>query len=222
MRITWWRTAGILGLIAMLIATGYVATQASQRFYGVEHPVNLIFYYHVAVAWVGFLGLAVAALASGVYLVTRAVAWSWIAEAAIAVSFGFITLTLATGMVWGRFIWNSWWEWSDVRLVTALVVWFVYAGYLVFRHQAQGGSGHAKAAVFSLLAFISVPISYASTRLWQSPFHGTSLGTERIDVHGLAFALALLGTGLVYPYLVTLRWQTHRLAEALGAEGGRA
>jgi heme exporter protein C len=221
MRLTWWRSIGLLGLAAMLVATVFVATAASRIFYGVDHPVNLIFYYHVAVAWVGFAGLAVAAVASAAYLMRRSLGWSWIAEASIAVSFAFITLTLATGMVWARFIWNAWWEWSDIRLVTALVVWFIYAAYLVFRHQVQDAGGHAKAAVFALLAFVSVPISYASTRLWQSPFHGTSLGTDSVEIHGAAFALALIGTGLLYPYLVGLRWHTHRLADELDvAEGG--
>jgi heme exporter protein C len=217
MRSTAQRLAGwrLVGFAAMLMATFFIATAASREFYGVDHPVNLIFYYHVAVAWVGFAGLLVAAIASGAYLVLRAVRFSWLAEAAVAVSFAFITLTLATGMVWGRFIWNSWWEWSDIRLVTALVVWFIFAAYLVFRGQAHDAGGHAKAAVFSILAFVSVPVTVASTRLWQSPFHGTSLGTDSVTIHGAAFALALIGTGLVYPYLVALRWHTHRLDEAL-------
>jgi heme exporter protein C len=212
-----WRSLGAAGLLAVLASTFFVATAASRSFYGIDHPVNLIFYYHVAVAWVGFAGLLLAALASGAFLATRAPGYSWLAEACIAVSFAFITLTLATGSVWARFIWNSWWEWSDLRLVTALVVWFIYAAYLVFRHQAQDGAIHAKAAVFSLVAFVSVPITVASTRLWQSPFHGTSLGTDSVSIHGLAFALSLIGTGLVYPYLVATRWRTHRLADELEA-----
>lgn len=219
MTFNWWRTAGLLGLLSALVATAFILAAASRRFYDVDHPVNLIFYFHVAVAWVGFLGLALAAVASAGYLLTRAMRFSWVAEAAVAVSFGFLTLTLATGMVWGRFIWNSWWEWSDVRLVTALVVWFVYAAYLLVRAQVRDRRGHAAAAVYSLLAFVTVPITYASTRLWQSPFHGTSMGTSSIDVHGMALAMVLVGSGLVYTYLVALRWQTHHLRERLSNQG---
>ena len=222
MRLTAWRTIGAVGLVAMLVATFFIATAASRSFYGVDHPVNLIFYYHVAVAWIGFAGLLLAAAASGAYLVTRKPGFSWAAEASIAVSFAFITLTLLTGMVWARFIWNSWWEWSDLRLVTALVVWFIYAAYLVFGQQVQDSAGHAKAAVFSLLAFVSVPVTVASTRLWQSPFHGTSLGSDSVTVHGPAFALALIGSGLIYPYLVALRWQTHQLTDARDAREARS
>ena len=221
MRVTAWRTLGAAGLAAMLIATYFIATAASRSFYGIDHPVNLIFYYHVAVAWIGFAGLLLAAAASGAYLATRKVAFSWGAEATIVVSFAFLTLTLLTGMVWARFIWNSWWEWSDLRLVTALVVWFIYAAYLVFRQQAQGAGGHAKSAVFSMLAFVTVPVTVASTRLWQSPFHGTSIGTDSVSIHGPAFALALIGSGLIYPYLVALRWRSHQLQELLDESEAR-
>jgi heme exporter protein C len=211
MRAIHWQIIGLLGLALLLLATALIATQASRAFYGVDHPVNLIFYYHVGVAWVGFAGLLIAAIASGLYLSKGELRWSWLAEATIGVSFAFLTLTLATGMIWGRFIWNSWWEWSDIRLVTALIVWFIYAGYLLYYQQAQSSGGYKKAAVFSMLAFLSVPITVASTRLWQSPFHGTTLGRESVMIHYPAFALVLVGMTLVYVYLVALRWHIRDL-----------
>ena len=209
------RRIGLLGLLAVLAAGVLVATSASRDFYGVEHPVNLLFYAHVSVAWVGFAGLLVAAVASAAYLHRSVERRTWIAQAAVRVSFAFITLTLLTGVVWGRFIWNSWWEWSDIRLVTALVVWFVYAGHLLFHQQARDRTDYRRGAVFCVLASISVPITVASTRLWQSPFHGTTMGSDSVAVHTPAFALALLGTTAIYIYLVLLR---SRLHEAVAVE----
>jgi heme exporter protein C len=206
----YWRITGAAGLGLLLLATGLMATQASRSFYGVDHPVNLIFYYHVSVAWVGFAGLLVSAVASTIFLYKQDLRWQWLAQAATRVSFAFITLTLATGMIWGRFIWNSWWEWSDIRLVTALVVWFIYAANLLYQQQTRDSAGYKKGAVFTILAFFSVPVTVASTRLWQSPFHGTTMGTDSVTIHYPAFALALLGMTLLYLYLVTLRWQLHR------------
>jgi heme exporter protein C len=204
------RITGMTGLALLLLATALIAGQASRSFYGVNHPVNLIFYYHVSVAWVGFAGLLVSAVASSLFLYKQDLSWQWLAQAATRVSFAFITLTLATGMIWGRFIWNSWWEWSDIRLVTALIVWFIYAANLLYQQQAQSDADYKKGAVFTMLAFFSAPITVASTRLWQSPFHGTTMGTESVPIHYPAFALALLGMTLIYVYLVTLRWQLHR------------
>ena len=204
-----WRATGLVGLVTLLVASGLIATQASRQFYGVDHPVNLLFYFHVSVAWVGFAGLAVAAIASVAYLRRPVPQRSWVAQAAVRVSFAFLTLTLATGMVWGRFIWNSWWEWSDIRLVTALLVWFIYAGYLIYHREARSTAELRRGAAFCILAFVSVPLTVASTRLWQSPFHGTTMTGDSVTIHLPAFLLALAGMSAVYIYLVSLRRQVH-------------
>jgi heme exporter protein C len=201
-----WRATGLSGLLLLTVATGLIFTRASRLFYGVDHPINLIFYYHVSVAWVGFAGLAVAALASAAFLLRGSLRWNRLAEAAVRVSFLFLTLTLASGMVWGRFIWNSWWEWSDIRLVTALMVWFIYAGYLVLYRQSACEGDYRKGAVFCLVAFVSVPLTVAATRIWQSPFHGVTLGRSSVTIHWQAFALALAGMTLLYSYMVYRRW----------------
>jgi heme exporter protein C len=215
-----WRGAGLVGLLALLVATGLIVTQASRQFYGVDHPVNLLFYFHVSVAWVGFAGLLIAAVASVAYLHREVQRRSWIAQAAVRVSFAFISLTLATGMVWGRFIWNSWWEWSDIRLVTALVVWFVYAGYLLYHQQVRDAANYRRGAVYCILAFVSVPITVAASRVWQSPFHGATIATDSVTIHGPAFALALAGMSAVYFYLVSLRWRLDAAEHEAAAERG--
>jgi heme exporter protein C len=207
-----------VGLVALLLATGLIAAQASRQFYGVDHPINLLFYFHVSVAWVGFAGLLLATVASAGYLRNAEPRRAWIAQAGVRVSFVFITLTLATGMVWGRFIWNSWWEWSDIRLVTALVVWFIYAGYLLYHQQAPHAAGYRRGAVYCILAFVSVPITVASTRLWQSPFHGATMSTGNVEIYVPAFLLSLVGMSAVYYYLVSLRWRLHALEHDAATE----
>jgi heme exporter protein C len=214
-----WRATGLAGLAVLLAASGLIATGASREFYGVDHPVNLLFYFHVGVAWVGFAGLLVATVASVAFLRRPVLRRSWVAQAAVRVSFAFLTLTLVTGMMWGRFIWNSWWEWSDIRLVTALVVWFIYAGYLLYHQQVSDVAGYRRGAVFCILAFVSVPITVASTRLWQSPFHGSTVTTESVAIHGSAFAMTLVGMSAVYFYLVSLRWRLE--AAEHGSTAGR-
>ncbi|MFU8841775.1 MAG: cytochrome c biogenesis protein CcsA [Nitriliruptoraceae bacterium] len=203
------RSIGLLGFGMAFAASFLVVTQASREFYGVDHPVNLLFYAHVSVAWVGFAGLVIAAIASAAFLHRQVLSRSWLAQAAVRVSFVFLTLTLATGMVWGRFIWNSWWEWSDIRLVTALLVWLIYAGYLLYHQHAQDIGDLRRGAVFCVMASVSAPITVASTRLWQSPFHGTTMGGDSVTIHYPAFALALVGTSAIYVYLVALRRRLH-------------
>lgn len=213
----WWRAVGLAGAVTLASASAIIATRTSQDFYGLDHPVNLLFYFHVSVAWVGFAGLAIAALLSAAYLRRPDPQRTWVAQAAVRVSFALLTLTLASGMVWGRFVWNSWWEWSDIRLVTALVVWFIYAGYLLYHQQARHAADLRRGAAFCLLAFVSVPVTVASTRLWQSPFHGTTMTSESAPVHLPALLLALAGMTAVYVYLVALRWHVHAVDDRTAA-----
>jgi hypothetical protein len=50
-------------------------------------------------------------------------------------------LGLLTGSIWGYPTWGTWWEWGDARLVSVLVLFFIYLGYIAnstFRFQKWG------------------------------------------------------------------------------------
>jgi heme exporter protein C len=84
----------------------------------------------------------------------------------VAVVFLFIGLT--TGMIWGRIIWGIWWTW-DARLTSALVCWLLYAGYLMLRRAIEEPTQRATvAAVFSIFAFVDVPIVIFSIKWWRT------------------------------------------------------
>ncbi len=96
--------------------------------YGVSNQINLIAYWHIGLA----TAAAVAPQASSrVLSIWRPRRRSGYLPIRRAKSGSEVTLTLVTGSVWGKVIWNSWWEWTDIRLVTFLVIWFIYAGYLL-------------------------------------------------------------------------------------------
>ena len=77
----------------------------------------------------------------------------------------FLAANLVTGSIWGRVIWGIWWTW-DARLTSALVCWLLYAGYLMLRHAIEEPTQRATfAAVFTIFAFIDVPIVVFSIKL---------------------------------------------------------
>src|SRR5439155_416398 len=78
--------------------------------------VQRIFYFHVASAWVAFLGFFLVAGASAVYLWNGARAADRLAEAAAEVGVLFCTLVLVTGPIWARPVWGVWWTWDPRRL----------------------------------------------------------------------------------------------------------
>jgi len=77
-------------------------------------------------------------------------------------------LALVSGSIWGRAAWNVWWTW-DPRLTTTLIMWFVYAGYLVLRGAGMAGERRAMVcAVLGVVAFLDVPLVFYSARIWRS------------------------------------------------------
>jgi len=209
------RLLGALALVTGVVSIGLVFGYASDSMYGVSHGINLIAYWHIAVAWVAAVALTVTFLGSILYLVTDTKYWSYLAHASGEAGFLFVTLTLVTGSIWARVIWNTWWEWSDIRLVTFLIVWFIYAGYLIIYSAGVGERTERFASVYAIIGFVTIPISYASTRLWTARFHAPSMGNPDADatITGSAVLVSLIALTVLYLYLVGSRVRLHEISE---------
>ena len=130
--------------------------------------VQKIFYFHLPLAWWAFAAFFGVFAASVMVLWTGREKWDVLAGVLAEAGVLFSGLALVTGSIWGRAAWNTWWTW-DPRLSTTLVMWFVYAGYLVLRAADAGGSKGAKMrAVLGIVAFVDVPLVFLSARLWRS------------------------------------------------------
>ncbi len=114
-------------------------------------------------------------------------------------------LALVTGMLWARKSWGVWWTW-DPRLSTTLIMWFVYAGYLVLR--GLGLPPQRKSlvcAVVGVVAFLDVPLVFISARIWRSihpaVFAAKGGGLEpemKLTVIACVLSFGLLWAGLVW------------------------
>ncbi|MBL0916735.1 MAG: cytochrome c biogenesis protein CcsA, partial [Sphingopyxis sp.] len=119
-----------------------------------------ILYVHVPSAWLGMGGWPSLAVAGLVQLVWRH-PLSGIAARAIAVpGMLFTALCLATGSIWGKPTWGTWWEW-DGRMTSMLVLLFLYAGFIALTNgdegQRQGGSLSRGAAAYAPVGAINIP-----------------------------------------------------------------
>ena len=127
--------------------------------------VQKIFYLHLPVAINTFAACAVVFVASVGYLWRRQLWWDDLASAAGKVAVLGATLVLATGMIWGHVAWGAWWTWSP-RLTFSLVLWLLYAVYLITRGSIESSQRRALVgAVYGVLAFLDVPLVYLSARL---------------------------------------------------------
>ncbi|MBA4359018.1 MAG: cytochrome C biogenesis protein CcmC [Desulfovibrio sp.] len=133
--------------------------------------VQKIFYIHMPLAWWALVSFFVVFCASIRHLMTRSASSDILAGAAAELGVLLSGLALVSGSIWGRAAWNVWWTW-DPRLTTTLIMWFVYAGYLVLRGASGGGLGGERramvCAVLGVVAFLDVPLVFYSARIWRS------------------------------------------------------
>lgn len=179
----WRRALGLLALAALAIAAYAVFIYApEERTMG---AVQRIFYLHVGLAWNAYLAFLIVAVSGAMYLVRRDWRWDACAHSAAELGILFTTLTLLTGTLWARPVWNVWWTW-DPRLTTTLIMWFMYVAYLLVRAAAEGEELRARvSAVFGILAFMNVPLVHFSARWWRG------LHPVIVDVQGGRPSLAM-------------------------------
>ncbi|MEG1610412.1 MAG: cytochrome c biogenesis protein CcsA, partial [Bilophila sp.] len=130
--------------------------------------VQKIFYTHLPLAWWSFVSFFTVCVAGIAYLKTRNRRWDALAGAAAEVGVVLSGLALVTGSLWARHSWGVWWTW-DPRLTTTMILWFLYAGYLVLRQLDMPRERQATlCAVVGIVACIDVPLVFLSARLWRS------------------------------------------------------
>lgn len=190
-----------LAALGLLLAPSLILAAPQEPMMGF---VQRIFYYHVPSAWLCFLSVFVSAVGSGAYLF-RGSKWGdavGAAAAELAVIFGLCVLV--TGPLWARKAWGVWWVWKDVRLMTTLLLWFIFVAYLFVRR--YGGPGSARlAAGLALFAAADVPLIYTSVFFWRTQ-HPKATVVRTLDKDMLpAFFLSLAAFTVLWLVLLLLR-----------------
>lgn len=171
----------IFTVILFLFSLGMVFFYAPME--AVMGNVQRVFYYHVAVGWVGMLSFLAAAIAGILYLRSKDPKWDRVAVAAVEIGIVFTFLNIVTGSIWARPIWNTWWTW-DPRLTTATIMELIYFAYLMLRQGIEDPERRARfGAVYVILGFISVPLTFFSARLFRT-IHPVVIGTNQPGAEG--------------------------------------
>ncbi|MDK2891835.1 MAG: heme exporter protein [Methanohalophilus sp.] len=127
-----------------------------------------IFYFHLPIAIISYIAFTVVFIANVQYLRTREISWDILARSSAEIGLIFAFLVLASGSVWAKHIWGWYWVWEP-RLTTSLVLFLVYAVYLLLRNSIDAVESRARlSSVFGIVGFVSVPLSFFSIRLWRS------------------------------------------------------
>lgn len=181
-----------------------------------------ILYIHVPVAWMSMAVYAVMALQAAIALVWRIKLCEILAMACAPIGAGFTLLTLATGSIWGRPMWGTWWDW-DPRLTTELVLLFVYLGVMGIYAAIDDRRIAARAASFlAIVGVVLLPIIRYSVVWWNSLHQGSTIrlfGESTMDGSMIA--------PLVWMVIATKVWFVGALlararADNLRREAGKA
>ena len=167
-----------------------------------------ILFVHVPAAWLGMGGWTAIAVSSLVVLVWRHPLAAIAARAAAVPGAVFTAICLATGSIWGRPTWGTWWVW-DGRLTSMLVLLFLYFAYIALSSATmREGASERLPAIFGLLGAVNIPIINRSVVWWNSLHQPPSLtmGNSAIDaVYLWPLVLCVTGFSLLFGGVVLAR-----------------
>ena len=171
--------------------------------------VQRIMYLHVPSVWVAYLAFAVVFVASVAHLWRRSEAADRWAHASAEVGVMFTGLTIASGAIWGKPTWGTWWTW-DARLTSVAVLFVMYLGYLLLRGMIEERERAARyAAVLGIIAALDIPLVHFSVYWWRTLHQPPSLmkpGAVTLPPPILAALLVNFAAfTLLYAYFVARR-----------------
>ncbi len=215
----------------VFIALNIIASYAALVRAPVEQTmgdVYRIFYIHTPAAWVCYLALGISLCASIIFLLKREARFDQVAEVSAVLGLVYGLVTIITGAIWSNVAWGVYWNW-DPRQTTTLILWMAYLGYISLKFSIGNlEKRRLIGAVYNILAFSTIPLSYLSIMLWQS-LHpqivtgsGISITTPMIET----LFLNLLAASLISLYLlrmmINIRSLEEKVETLVSAGGGAA
>ncbi len=129
-----------------------------------------IIYIHVPGSVVAMAGYYVMAISGAIGLIWRMKLAFMAMKSAALVGALLTFISLVSGSIWGRPTWNTWWVW-DARIVSVLILFFLYLGVLALQDAYQDQESADKtSAILSLVGMVNIPIIYYSVD-WVLTLH---------------------------------------------------
>ncbi|MGB1285645.1 MAG: cytochrome c biogenesis protein [Aggregatilineales bacterium] len=189
----------------------------------VQGEVQRLFYFHLPVFFGAFAAFTMTVVGGVQYLRTRKEKWDTLALAGVEVGIALALINLATGAIWARPIWNTWWTW-DPRLTSAAIMVLTYAAYLMLRSGIDNPERRRRfASVYGILAISTVIFTTIVIRIRPDTIHPAVIGTSPSTGTEGAFDITPgVGAAMVFNLIVwivfvtpVLMWWRIRLQDLL-------
>jgi heme exporter protein C len=175
-----------------------------------------VLYFHIPAAWITVLALGWSMVHSILYLRRRKLEHDDHAAAAAEIGILFCVAATASGSLWAKAMWGSYWNW-DPRETSIFFLLLIYAAYLAVRSAIDQEERRARlSAIYSAAAFVAVPfLIFVVPRIYFTLHPDPLINTRgKIDmdprIRVVFFALLIGFTALFY-WMLSLRVRVARV-----------
>ncbi|HEY7852731.1 MAG TPA: heme ABC transporter permease CcmC [Caulobacteraceae bacterium] len=206
--------APLLGILAVaLIGWGLALGLAVPPDYQQGDTVRIMFV-HVPAAWTAMAAYGCLGAASFVSLVFRHAVADAAAKAAAPLGAAFTGAALVTGSLWGKPMWGTWWAWGDSRLVSVLVLFLLFVGYMALRASIEDEAKAARAGeILALVGLVNLPVIKFSVDWWNTLHQGESIFRAGGPTISGVYLTPLFLVGAGYAAAFGALWLTRTRAE---------
>lgn len=135
-----------------------------------------IMFVHVPAAWMSMFIYAMMGIAAIMAFVWRMKVAEAVMIASAPIGAAFTVICLVTGMLWGKPMWGTYWDW-DARMTSELILLFLYIGVLAMYAAFDDEPRKAArlTALVAIIGLVNLPIIHYSVYWWSSIHQGSSV-----------------------------------------------
>ncbi|KCZ55793.1 Heme exporter protein C [Hyphomonas beringensis] len=161
-----------------------------------------VMFLHVPAAWLAMASYMGMAMMSFIWFIWRHEVADIAAKAIAPLGATWTALCLATGSIWGKPTWGTWWQWDDARMMSVLFMFFLFLGYMALRAAMDTRQKAARAgAILAMVGAINVPLIKFSVDLFTSLHQDASVITVDGPKMAAVYLWPLLASGLGHSLL---------------------
>jgi len=196
----------LLGAVGLYEGLVVAPTDAQQG------EVYRVIFIHVPAAWMSMFLYFVMACYSGLSLTFNTRLGAMMARAVAPTGALFTFIALWTGAFWGRPTWGTYWAW-DARMVSELVLLFLYFGYIALANSFEDPRrGDRAASLLALIGIVNLPIIYFSVQWWNTLHQGSTVKFTGSSMHVTMLTAMLLMTFAAWMYsIAAILWRVRTI-----------